>query len=435
MQETALAKEMAGVRPEASFSRRARPIMKTSLLLAAATVCAPIATAQNPDVAEELRVLRERIDEIEEMQVDQSDRIGDRALVQAFSAKNLDFGGHVTSLFTSIDGEASRETGHLVSLVELFLKAKLDEEWSLFASPGFYTFNSGLLDNPLTAAAGDPSFVPDNATTENLFVSRIYGEWSPSDELHLQGGVVGSPHGTTNREYFIPARTIAAGTMHTRVFLANKLYPQYLTGVKAMGKFATGDTDWVEYDAYFGGEDDSASDATYGGRLGYAFGDVGLTVAANFGRGTRQASSTPTTNFGVLQSPFPIDPNGTRDYEFVGLDVDWRSRNFIFKGEAYVSAERGFADQRVLSAEATYFVHAKWGLSYRYDFYDAGGDLSNPTFGPQVVVDLGHASEHVIGVVFNPNTSVRLRLDLHHNNLPNSSNTVQFVNLSWSLSF
>ena len=120
---------------------------KLTLLLAAAAVFAPIAAAQNPDVAEELKALRERIDEIEDMQFDQADRIGDRALVQAFNARNLDFGGHVTSLFTHMDGENGTDTGHLVSLVELFVKAKLDDHWSLFASPGFYTFNGGLLDN------------------------------------------------------------------------------------------------------------------------------------------------------------------------------------------------------------------------------------------------------------------------------------------------
>lgn len=409
---------------------------KLPLLLAAAAAFAPLAAAQNPNVREELRALRERIDEIEDMQVDHSDRFGDRALVQAFTATNLDFGGHVTSLFTSMDGENGTATGHLVSLVELFIKAKLDDEWSLFASPGFYIFNGGLLDNPATpGTAGDPSFAADTTAVENIFVSRLYGEWSPADSFHLQGGIVGSPHGTTNREYFIPARTIAAGSMHTRVFLVNQLYPQYLAGVKATGKLVVGNTNWVEYDAYFGGETDSAGDATYGGRLGYAFGDVGLTVAANAGRGTRQASTTPATNFGVLQSPFPSSFNGTRDYEFAGLDIDWRKGNFIFKGEAYVSSEKGFADQRALSAETTYFVHPQWGVSYRYDFYDAGGDLTNPLFGPQAVIDLGHSSEHVVGVTFNPHQSVRFRLDLHHNNLPNTSNTVQFVNLSWSFSF
>lgn len=410
---------------------------KLPLLLAAAAAFAPLATAQNPDVLEELKTLRERIDEIEDMQVEQSDRFGDRALVQAFTATNLDFGGHVSSLFTSMDGENGTATGHLVSLVELFIKADLGDDWSLFASPGFYTLNGGFLNNPVTVVADDPGFSADTPVTENLFVSRMYGEWSPSDHFHLQGGVIGSPHGTTNREYFIPARTIAAGSLHTRVFLANQLYPQYLAGVKVTGKRATGDTDWFEYDAYLGVEPDSADDPTYGARFGYAFGDLGLTVAANVGRGTRQSSISPTTNFGVLQTPFLNAFNGTRDYQFGGIDVDWRKGPFIFKGEAYYSAEQGLTDQRALSAEATYFVHSQWGVSYRYDFYDAGGDRTNVVFGPTppVRIDLGHSTEHVIGVTFNPNPSVRLRLDLHHNNLPNSASTVQFVNLSWSLSF
>lgn len=403
--------------------------------LLAGTLLASFAAAQNPDVAKELKELRERIDEIEEMQFENSERLGDRALVQAFSARSFDLGGHVTSLFTAMDGEASTAAGHLVSLVELFVKAELDDDWSLFASPGFYTFNGGLLDSPLTpTTAGDPTFTADTAATENLFVSRIYGEWKPSDGFRVQGGIVGSPHGTTNREYFIPARTIAANPMSSRVFLANQLFPQNLRGLKASGKLTVGESDWVEYDVYYGGQTDIAGggdDPIYGGRAGYTFGDLGLTVAANVGRGTRQGAATPATNAAVLQSPFTASYFTTRDYEFAGLDVDWRKGAFIFKGEAYVSSESGLADQRALSAETTYFVHPQWGVSYRYDFYDAGGDI----LPIPLRVDLGHATEHVIGIAYNPHPSVRLRLDLHHTSLPNTPNEVQFVNLSWSLSF
>ena len=404
------------------------------VLLAAALVLAPIALAQEPDLASELQRLRERIDEIEELQVETSERFGDRALVQAFSAKSFDLGGHVTNVFSAIRGKNGTEVGHLVSLIELFAKAELSDGWSLFASPGFYTFNGGLLDDPSTATAGDPAFIEDNSTTENIFLSRIYGEWSPSDRLRLQGGIIGSPHGTTNREYFIPSRTIAAGNLHTRVFLANQLYPQYLAGIKASGKVLVGDTDWVEYDAYFGSESESAADDISGARIGYAFGDIGLTIACNYGMGTRQASTMPLTNIGLLQSPFNSTVSLTRDYRMCGIDIDWRSGPCMFKGEAYYSAEKGLKDQRALTAEATYFVTPQWGVSYRYDYYDPGADL-NLFLPVPAVQTLGQATEHVLGVAYDPYPSVRLRLDFHHTNLPNTPNTAQFVNLSWSLSF
>ncbi|MEZ6038552.1 MAG: hypothetical protein R3F29_13810 [Planctomycetota bacterium] len=336
-------------------------------------------------------------------------------------------------MFSHIRGESESETGHVVSLVELFVKARINSEFSVFATPGFYTFNGALLDNPASPTVnGDPLYTADSATVENLFVSRIYGEWAPSDSLRVQGGVVGSPHGVTNREYFIPSRVIAQSNLHTRVFLTNQLYPQYLEGLKASGKLLVGDTDWVEYDAYVGYQPDNPADEMVGARIGYAFREVGVTVAANYGAGNRAGSASPATNFGVLQSPFAPDVNGTRDYQFGGVDFDLRTENLTFRGEAYYSGEDGYLDQRALSAETTWYPSAEWGLSYRFDYYDAGSDVN---VFVAAVRPRGISTEHVIGCCYNPNPSVRFRLDFHHNNLPNTSDTVDYVNLSWSFSF
>jgi len=404
------------------------------LSLAVAFAFAPAAMAQ--DWKSAIEELNERLDEIEDQQLETSEKVAG-TVVNAFSAESLTLGGHVTSLFTHIEGESSSDTGHMVSLVELFVKAKLNDEWSLFAAPGFYTFNGALLDNPATPTInGDPLFTADTAATENLFVSRIYGEWNPSDLLTVQGGVVGTPHGVQNREYFIPSRTIAQNPLHTRIFLANQLYPQLINGLKASGKYTVGSSDWLEYDAYFGSQSDAAGIGNGGVRLGYGFGDLGLTIAANFGTGTRTATTSPATNFGVLQSPFAASFNLTRGYTFGGIDVDWRTGDFMFKGEAYYSGEdgNGVTDQRALSAEATYWVDSEWGVSYRYDFYDPGSDTN--VFVPGMpILALGHSTEHVLGVTYNPHPNVRLRLDLHHNNLPNTDDTVQYANFSWSFSF
>lgn len=398
--------------------------------------------AQDPSsLKKEIDALRSRVDELEDQQAKTSERIGGRAVAQAYTAKSLDFGGHVTSLFTHMRGEEDNATGHVVSLLELFLKARIDDQWSLFATPGFYTFNGALLDNPeTTSVAGDPIFVKDDSSQSRTFLSRLYGEWKQSDKLLLQGGVVGSPHGTTNREYFIPARTIGQGSLHTRVFLANQLYPQQLEGFRASGKLALGGgTNCVEYDAYFGVEDDSPADGIGGARAAYVFGDLGLSVAANYGQGTREGKSGDEmlTNVPLLQSPFAADVNGGRDYRFFGVDVDWRMGSLIAKTEAYLSEEEDYADQKAFSSEWTWFATPKWGLSYRFDYYDAGSDLFVVGLSPFTTMELprGIATEHVVGVCFNPNDSVRLRLDYHHGLLPRTEDTVDFLNFSWSISF
>jgi hypothetical protein len=401
-----------------------------------ATIC-PGLRAQDPEVQKQLKELRERIDELEEQQLKTGERLGSRSLVQAYTAKSLDLGGHLTSVFTYIDGESDSEAGHMVSLVELFLKAELDDQWSLFATPGFYTFNGALLDNPATPTApGDPLFTRDSIAESNVFLSRVYGQWKHSDRLIVQGGIVGSPHGTTNREYFIPSRTIGVGSLHTRYFLTNQLYPQLVEGLRASGKYSF-EQDWIEYDAYFGVEDNSADDPIGGARAGYVFADLGLTVAANYGRGTRESLPTApvnliASNFGALQSPFRSQFNFGRDYQFGGIDVDLRIGEIVGKTEAYYSAEDGFEDQRAFSSEWTWFAATQWSFGYRFDYYDPGEDFDVFALA---VVPTGHSTEHVLSVNFNPNQSVRLRLDFHHNNLPGSDDTADFVNFSWSISF
>lgn len=410
----------------------------TVLLVCASLFAVGDLMAQDPEVQKELKELRERLDELEDQQVKTSEKLGSRALAQAYSALSLDVGGHVTSVFSYIDGEADTEIGHQVSLIELYLKAKLDEQWSLFATPGFYTFNGALLDNPATpTTAGDPSFIRDEIATSDTFLSRILAEWKYSDALTVQGGVVGSPHGITNREYFIPSRAVAAGNLHTRLFLSNQLYPQLLEGLKVSGKLPVGG-DTVEYDVYYGTEPDSASDAVYGARLAYVMSDLGLTVAGNYGRGTRETLPTAPvnltlTNFGALQSPYSGQFNLGRDYEFGGLDLDLRSGDLMMRTELYYSREDGFLDQKAASTEWTWWLgQGKWGVTYRFDYYERGSDLN--VFAASVQ-SLNWVTEHVVGLNFNPNNSVRLRLDLHHMNLPNTDDTVDFVNFSWSASF
>ncbi len=403
-----------------------------------------VALCQDPDsLRRQLDDLGKRVEELEEHAAKTAERTGGRALLQAFTADSLDFGGHVSSQFAYVHGENGSDAGHYVTLFELFLKAQVADSWSVFAAPGFYIFNGGLLDNPgTTTITGDPTSIADETSLSRMFLSRVYSQWVAGDWLQVQGGIVGSPHGTTNREYFIPARNIADGNLHTRYFLVNQLYPQQLLGVRVSGKQVLGDgSDRLEYDVYWGGEDDSPNDSITGARLAYAFGDIGLTIAANYGRGTREgfpsqplSSPTPlfTANVPILQSPFTGMFNLARDYEFAGIDIDWRRGDFVSKTELYYSAEEDVADQKALSTEWAWFFAPQWAFAYRFDYYDAGADLDSLGLAVQ---RLGHATEHVVGLSFLPDDAVKIRVDVHHMELPNTADTVDFVNLSWSLSF
>ncbi len=409
-------------------------------LAATAFAQEPPAAPPDQDVKKALAEMRERVDELEDQQAELLDRIGSRAVLQAYTARDLDLGGHVSSLFSYMHGDDRSRFGHVVTLLELYLKAQLDDEWSLFATPGFYVFNGGLLDDPTTPMQSDPTFIADDSSDASLFIARMAAQWHHSDALEVTGGVIGTPHGTTNREYFIPARTIAQGSLHTRVLLNNALYPQQVVGVRAAGKHALSDSGRIEYDAYFGVQD-SAPDRPLGGvRFSYEFIDIGLSFAANYGLGRRSGQSgiDLLTNVPVLQSPFPSEFNGARGYEFGGLDVQWRLGDFVSKTEFYSSGEDGYLDQRAASTEFTWFALPKLGISYRFDYYDRGSDQVVVAVSPTIVtmpLDVGHATEHVVGLCYDPRPSVRLRLDMHHLLLPRSDDAVDSLNLSWSLSF
>ncbi|MBL8734551.1 MAG: hypothetical protein JNN13_19400 [Planctomycetes bacterium] len=411
-----------------------------STCAAAAFACVQAVLAQDPGAQPTLAELRQRIDDLEEQQARLLETVGGRAVLQAYTARSFDFGGEVSSLFTHMRGEHDDRSGHVVSLLELYLKAQLDDHFSVFATPGYYLFHGALPDDPTTATSGDPAFTSADASEARTFLSRLEAQWRHGDALQLHGGVVGSPHGTTNREYFIPARTIGQASLHTRVFLANELYPQHLHGLRGEGKLPLGSGGRLEYDVYGGVQDDAPDLPVGGARLAYVFPELGLGMAANYGAGRRpgRAGEQLVANVPLLQSPFAAEFNGERRYDFAGVDLDWRQGDFICKTELYYSREVGYRDQRAVSSEWTWFVRPTLGLSYRFDFYDRGSDQVLVALTPTpatLPLDLGFATEHVLGVCFDPNPSVRLRLDFHHLLLPNRSDEVDFVNLSWSVSF
>ena len=415
-------------------------VLLISTLNAHASAQEPGAAAEDQDLRQALGEMRARVDELEEQQAKLTERLGSRAVLQAYTARDLDLGGHVTSLFSAMHGDDRSRAGHVVSVVELYLKAQLDEDWSLFATPGFYLFNGGLLDDPATPTRRDPSFIADESSEASVFLARMEAQWHHSDALSLSGGVIGTPHGTTNREYFIPARTIALGSLHTRALLENALYPQQIVGLRAAGKHVLSETGRMEYDAYLGVQDSAPDRALFGLRLAYEFTELGLNVAANYGSGRRSGRSgfDLLTNVPAFQSPFPPQFNGARDYGFVGLDVQWRLGDFVSKAEFYQSAEDGYLDQRAASTELTWFALAHLGISYRFDYYDRGSDQVVVATSPSIVtmpLDVGHATEHLVGLCYDPCPSVRLRLDFHHLLMPRSDAVVDSVNLSWSLSF
>ena len=408
--------------------RKARTVLFTG---AGLLVGMPL-MAQDPttaELAETIQELQERIDELEELALETDERVGSRALWSAFGAKSVDLGGHVTSVFTHLEGDDASETGHFTTFLELFFKIQLDEKWSVFMAPGFLVDNFPNQTNPRV-----PAISNDNPTS-SVFLARAYLEYQQSEAFGVQVGLIGTPHGIVNREYFVPSRLVGQGPLHVRQFLTNQLYAQLFTGAKASGRLNLDDkaNRAFIYDAYVGVETVNPNEVFTGGRAGYRIEDLGLEVAFNYSHGTRQtfAELNPTLiglfplGVNALQSPFPSQPPTRGSYDVFGFDIDWRKNQWVSKIELYATAEENAQDKRVMSYQLSYFWTPQIATTYRFDYFDFG-------------YNLGVAREHLVSLMYSPIEAVRFRLDAHRQQLPNvgpGADDLTFVNLSMSASF
>jgi hypothetical protein len=186
----------------------------------------------------------------------------------------------------------------------------------------------------------------------------------------------------------------------------------------------------VQYEAYAGFSREEADEPEFGARLGWYQAESRLNVAANWGRGHRPATDNPAFPVpGVpalpqpgMYFPFPLIDSPAHDYQFAGIDVDWRSSELWLQAEAYRSWEVGLEDRQGVWVQPTWWIGHGFGLSYRFDYFDIG-------------MNVGHATENVFSLVFDPNESVRLRIDYHHVEMPGSPDTSDIINFSFSAGF
>ncbi len=386
---------------------------------------------ENEKIRQQLEESNSRLDELEELTFEALDRMGSRAQVQAFSAESLDFGGHTTVAWIGLNGDHGTAGGHFVSFTELMIRAKISEEFALFTTPGFlYRSGVGLsgLGTP-SSTPGEPSVDYSRTSSQTTAtLPRAQLEYSYSDALRVKMGVIGSPHGIINREYFVPTRNILQSPYLNRLFSVGILYPLILIGADVHGRLPVGtdSQNAIAYDLYLGVEQHDPSDPKAGMRLAYEIDDIGLSVGVHGGTGRRATFNSVTglnPVFNVASNPtfpFPVYPSVSSRYNFIGIEADWRSGPWVLKSEAYYSGEEGVSDREGYYVQPTYFLTPEWGVSYRSDYFNPGD---------------GHATEQVLGISFDPNESVRLRLDTHHTELPNSSDSVQSLVFSFSASF
>ena len=84
-------------------------------------------------VSEELS----RLEDVEELASDVDERIGSRAVVNAFDALGLDFGGFLDLAATYAHGEDNSLASFNRQVFELLFNASLAEQWDLFVAQAF----------------------------------------------------------------------------------------------------------------------------------------------------------------------------------------------------------------------------------------------------------------------------------------------------------
>lgn len=396
----------------------------TPSLLSCCAVLVGVLPAQEEREDERYKELLERIEELEAITADLEHKQSSTGPVHTFSAERISLGGHLTSVFTHIRAEDGNETGHAVTLAELFLTAEITDRLSVFVTPGFTH-----LTPPAYINNRHPNLNASDSLSDVL-LARAYGEFRYHPLLNVQAGIIGTPHGITNREYFIPSRRLTSSNLHTRIFLDNMLYAQHLVGVKLSGQRLLGEhgTRSLGYDLYLGSEHADPNGSEWGLHVSHRWNDLGLSLAANYGHGGRESFSDlngglPTAfNVPILSSPFPGVSNVRNSYDFAGLDLDWRGERASLRLEAYRSWEEGQEDRKAFSVMPGFQLRDDTGLSYRFDYFAAGQGL-------------GIATEHSLGIYYDYRPQARLRLDLAHQELPNSADAVDYLVLSFSLSF
>ncbi len=371
-----------------------------------------------------IRDLEQRIDDLEELSADTDLRLGSRAIVRSYSAQSIDLGGELSSLLVHARGEDANVTGIWVTFFELYIRAQLDEDWSLFAVPGFYRLNPINLSNPRR-----PSLLNESPTDRNLILSRAQLEYRHDDSLIVNAGIIGTPHGVINRDYFIPTRILALTPLMIRPFGANVMFPTIINGARAGGRMRIDEEGHhhFKYGGFAGFEPRDSADLEFGLRAAYEADDIGLEVGANFGHGRRNTHARatlqpPTKNIPTMFFPYSAYSPTRNSYDYKGIDLLWRKGAFTVKSVAMLGREAGSEDRKSLYFQPSWRVNDRVALSYRFDYYDPGHRL-------------GHTKEHVLGVAFDPTQNVRLHFDFHNVDLPKSRDTIQYYLLAFSLSF
>lgn len=346
---------------------------------AAAARTEPVPDPPRSDTADRLIAVEDRLDEVEQavgdvetVTDDLEEKVGSRAVVHAFDAVELDLGGFYNVGITSVWGEDDSAVSVNRQTLELLLKAKLFDDWSLFAAQAFVREGDAVFKDP--GARTSPGFNVKTGTETVL----AWGNYRFSDALNIQAGRFVTPHGIVNIEHFPAILLNPEQPQFLRPFTGDTLFPNFTNGIQVHGRiYLHGGDDLLRYHLYTGSFSDHAEHFNFGGRLAYAPGSSGFDVGANLAYGQR------------------VD--GVTDYALFGGDVLYDKGPILWKTELFATAEDGSSNDRfAFYTQPAWRLDDRWTLFYRFDFLDSGR-------AP------GMSLENAVGLSFRPHANIHLR--------------------------
>jgi hypothetical protein len=329
--------------------------------------------AQSSDAGEVLAELDERVEELEDSVDTIDSRVGSRAVANSFDATKLDIGGFVDIATTLAIGKDKTEAAFNREVFELLIKAKLGNNWDLFAAQAFIRNAPLRFSDP--AGRRSPFFANNNSPVVTDTVIA-WAQYSKSDMLNVQFGRFITPHGIINIEHF-PANLLdPEQPQFLRPFPGQTIFANFSDGVNVHGSKFIGNNKF-SYNAYAAAWAGNSSNVNVGGRLAYSFEESGLTFGINGTYGDR--SSTADANFAVL-----------------GADILYQKGRWIWKNEVYFTDEENAPGKVAFYTMPAFKLTEKWTAFYRFDYLDTG------KLG-------GESIENALGLTFRPIFNAHLR--------------------------
>lgn len=402
---------------DARYQKAVQPLFLaacTSLLFSLATPVSAttdnqndVIQAQNQTIEKQNDIIEEQNERLEQLEtaiIDIEERIGTRAVAQAFDALNLNVGGFFHTIYSAIDGENGNVSGFTIQNFELIISTQINEQWSGFVASGFLRES----DDPFTVGSADSPSINHNAKAPQI-ISWV--NYQSRDALNIRIGRLINPQGIINIIHF-PAQLLEPSQpMFLRPFSGDTIFPNFVTAVELHGKgfFANG-SGW-KYHLLAGNFSGKPDEAVTAARASY------LTAqGAEFGINVNTGVHPDDTASGRTN----------RHYGTFGLDYQKNFKQYGIKAELFQSTEDDF-DTLAGYIQPHWRFAPKWTSFIRYDLLEVP-DLTT-------VDTVSDIKEITLGIVFDPSRSTRLRAVYVNKDFDALNVNADFLQLSATVTF